>query len=97
MVAIFCAVFAILAISMYLMCKFMNKNKGEESRRGGRRDARDRERHRRERQDDDGVDHLKVRQNNGDNYVRESDNESGSGSAIQKQYRVPLKQGRSPY
>ena len=91
MIAIFCVVFAILAISMYLMCRFMNKNKDEDNKRS-RREAR----HRRERRDDydedeDDVDHQRVRhnKNNEDNYVRESDNESAS---IPKQYRVPIKQ-----
>ena len=91
MIAIFCVVFAILAISMYLMCKFMNKNKGDESKRN----RRERERSRRDRQDvDDDVDYQNGRQNIHDNYVRESDNESGSG--FQKQLRVPNKKQKSP-
>ena len=84
MIAIFCVVFAILAISMYLMCKFINKNKGDESKKS----RGERERHRRDRQDaDDDVDYQNDRQNLEDKYVRESDNESGSG--FKKEYRVP--------
>ena len=64
----------------------MNKNKDEENKRS-RREARQKRERRDEGENDDNQ--LRVRQDNEDNYVRESDNESAS---FQKQYRVPVKQ-----